>query len=136
MCLLFCLTVCISATRVLNMTLNNLMVRLLLWRFGECGVTFHCRLSQVYSGSKQFGEVTWGYRTHGLYLCRGVRPPNEGPGYNTKQSDGEATVLELLAKWSTPSMTSLPGPLWPGVVSLGQIEPLDHLNREQTNELC
>ena len=34
--------------------------------------------------------VGWGCRIHRLLLCRGVRPPpNECPGYDTKQSDGE-----------------------------------------------
>ena len=44
-------------------------------------------------------------------------PPNEFPGYDTKQSDGEIpAVLELWGMRSTPSLPSLPGPLWPGVV--------------------
>ena len=51
------------------------------------------------------------------------------PGYDIKLSDGE--VLVMLEPWrmqSTPSLPSLPGPLWPGVVapdralSMGQIE--------------
>ena len=54
---------------------------------------------------------------------------NECPGYDTKQSDGEVPVmLELWGMWSTPSLPSLTGPLWLGVVapdsvlSMGQIE--------------
>ena len=58
------------------------------------------------------------------------RPPsNECSGYDTKQSDGEVPVmLELWGMLSIPSLPSLPGPLWPGVVapdrvlSMGQIE--------------
>ena len=63
--------------------------------------------------------VGWGCRIHWLLLCRGVRPPpNECPGYDTKQSDGEVpAVQELWAMRSTPSLPSLPGPLWPGVVA-------------------
>ena len=68
--------------------------------------------------------VGLGYRMYWLLLCRGVSPqPNECPGYDTKQSDGE--VLEMQ---STPSLPLLPGPLWPRVVapyrvlSMGQIE--------------
>ena len=60
---------------------------------------------------------------HQLHLC------NEYPGYDTKQSDGEApVVLELWGIWNTSSLPLLPGPLWPGVVapdwvlSMGQIE--------------
>ena len=36
------------------------------------------------------------------------------PGYDTKQSDGEASVmLELWGMQSTHLLRSLPGPLWP-----------------------
>ena len=57
--------------------------------------------------------VGWGCRIHRLLLCRGVRPPpNECPGYDTKQSDGEVpAVPELWGMRSTPSLPSLPGPL-------------------------
>ena len=38
--------------------------------------------------------------------------------YDTKQSDGEVPVmLELWGMGSTPSLPSLPGPLWPGIVA-------------------
>ena len=49
-----------------------------------------------------------------------VRTPtrNERPGYDTKQSDGEVPVMqELWGMWSTPSLPSLHGPVWPGVVT-------------------
>ena len=64
-------------------------------------------------------EVGLGWRINRLLLCRGVRPTiNECPGYDTKQSDGEVPVmLELWGMRSTPSMTLLPGPLWPGMVT-------------------
>ena len=60
--------------------------------------------------------VDWG--------CRGVRrrPLNEGPGYDTKQSDGEAAVfLELWGMGSTPSLLSLSGPLLAGVVATDKV---------------
>ena len=44
--------------------------------------------------------------------------PAECPGYDTKQSDGEVSVM--LGPWemrSTPSLPLLPGPLWPGLVA-------------------
>ena len=74
--------------------------------------------------------VGWGFRIHRLLLGRGIRHPfNECPGYDIKQSDGEVPVmLVLLRMRSTPSLLSLPVPLWPGVVapdrvlSMGQIE--------------
>ena len=56
-------------------------------------------------------------------------PQNEWPVYDTKQSDGEVSVmLELCGMQNTPSLPLLRGPLWPGVVtpdrvlSMGQIE--------------
>ena len=57
--------------------------------------------------------VGWGCRIHLLHLCREVRHPlpNECPGYNTKQPDGEAPVLELWGMWSTSSLPLLSGPL-------------------------
>ena len=74
--------------------------------------------------------VGWGCRIHRLLLCRGVRPPpNECPGYDTKQSDGEVpAMLELWGMRSTPSLPSLPGPLWPGVVAPDK-GPIYGLNR-------
>ena len=53
----------------------------------------------------------------------------ECPGYETKQSDGE--VLEMLKLWgmrNAPSLPSLPGPLWPGVVAPDK-GPIYGLNR-------
>ena len=51
--------------------------------------------------------------------AEGFNSPNRCPGYETKQSDGEASVmLELWGMWSTPSLPSLPGSLWLGVVAL------------------
>ena len=54
------------------------------------------------------------------------------PGFDTKQSDAEASVmLELWGMQSTPSLPLLPGQLWDGVIapdrdlSMGQIEPFD-----------
>ena len=55
--------------------------------------------------------------------------PNEYPWYDSKQSDGKIPVmLELCGMRSTPSLPSLPSPLWPRVIapdrvlSMGQIE--------------
>ena len=74
--------------------------------------------------------VGWGSRIHWVHLCRGVRPlPNECPGYDTKQSDGEApAVLEFWGMRSTPSLPLLPGSLWPGVVEPDSA-PIYELNR-------
>ena len=62
-----------------------------------------------------------------LFFCRGIKLPNESPGYHTKQSDGEFSII-LWEMQSTPSLPSLSGPLWPRVVapdkvlSMGQIK--------------
>ena len=61
--------------------------------------------------------------------AEGQDPHNKCPRYDTKQSDGEAPVM--LKHWgmrNIPSLLSLPGLLWPGVVapvrvlSMSQIE--------------
>ena len=50
---------------------------------------------------------------------------NECPGYDTKQSDGEVPVmLKFWGMRSTPSLSLLRGPLWPGKVA-----PIYGLNR-------
>ena len=66
-----------------------------------------------------FKILGWGCRIHRLHLCRGVRPaPNECPGYDTKQSDGEVPVMSKLWRiGSTLLLPSLLGPLWPGEVA-------------------
>ena len=72
-------------------------------------------------------------------LCRGIRfpppLPNECPLYDSKKSDGEASImLELWRMRITPSLLSIPGPLWPSVVapnkvlSMSQTETVWHLN--------
>ena len=75
----------------------------------------------------------WHTPTASLQRGKTAHPPsNECPGYDIKQSDGEAPVmLELWGMWSTPLLLSLPGPLWPKVVapnrvwSMGWIELFD-----------
>ena len=37
--------------------------------------------------------LTMGLLLYTDYLCRGVRPPHECPGFDTKQSDDEVTVM-------------------------------------------
>ena len=63
---------------------------------------------------KMLNSNLGGCRIHRMHLSRGViTPPNECPGYDTKQSDGEVPVmLELWGMQSTPLLPSLPGPLW------------------------
>ena len=60
-------------------------------------------------------------------LSKSKTPPrNKCPGYDIKQSDGEAPVLKLWEMWSTPSLPLLQGLFWPGVVApMGQGELFD-----------
>ena len=64
--------------------------------------------------------------------AEGQDSPNKCPGYDTKQSDGDAPLmLELWGMLSTPSFPSLSDPLWGGVLVtdrvqyMGQIELFD-----------
>ena len=80
--------------------------------------------------------VGWGCRIHRLRLCRGVRPPtNEFPGYDTKQSDGEFSLMpELWGMRSTSSLPLLPDPFWPGVVAFDRAISMGYI--ELTVYLC
>ena len=51
-------------------------------------------------------------------------------GYDIKQSDSDTLALEIWGMWSTPSLPLLPGPLWPGVVSLDRVPSMSQI--EQT----
>ena len=58
-------------------------------------------------------RVGWGCRIHRLHHFRGVRLPNECSVYDTKHSDGEAPVmLDLSGMRSNSSLPSLPGPIY------------------------
>ena len=62
-------------------------------------------------------------------LQRSKTPTNECPVYDTKQSDGEVPVmLELWVMQSTPSLPSLPGLLWPGVVAPDRVLFMGQIN--------
>ena len=50
--------------------------------------------------------------------AEGLEPPDKCPRYDTNQSDSEASLmLEIWGMHSTPSLLSLPDPLWPGEVA-------------------
>ena len=97
----------------------------------ECTILIH---KSKYLSNVLDCPIGLGCRIHPLLLCKGARPPTkECPGYDTKQSDGEVpAVLELWGMRSTPSLPSLPGPLWPGVVAPDK-GPMYGLNR---TKLC
>ena len=80
---------------------------------------------------------------HTTSLQRRRTSPNEYPGYDIKQSYGEAPVMrELMGMQSTPLLSLLPIPLSPGVItpdrflSMSLIELFDHLTEcKQTTEV-
>ena len=67
--------------------------------------------------------VGWGCRIPQLRLCRGGRTtPYKCPGYDTKQSDCEVPLMEeFWGMRSIPSLPSLSGPLWPGMVASDRV---------------
>ena len=84
-------------------------------------------------------EVGGGYKIHQLHLSLTEEQDyfNECPGYNTKQSDGEAPViLELWGIWSTLSLPLLPGPLWPEVVPSDRVLPRDQIELFDIQTMC
>ena len=68
---------------------------------------------------KQMPSRCGGRSIHRLHLCWGVRQSqNEFPGYDIKQSDGEASVMmEFGGIQNIPSLPSLLDPLWPWLVA-------------------
>ena len=61
-------------------------------------------------------------------LQRGKTPPQEGSGYDTKQSDGEAPVMqELWGIQSTPSLQSLLSALWSRVIAPDRVLPMHQI---------
>ena len=73
--------------------------------------------------------VCCGCKIYRLHLCRGVRLTQKCPRYDTKQSEGEASIiLEILGMRSMPSLPLLPGSLRLAIVAhdrvifIGQIK--------------
>ena len=83
----------------------NLLINFFLWRF-NCA---HKRFIAQLAGAVEYTDC---------FSAEGLDPLNRCPGYDTKQSDGEAPVIiELRGMRSTPPLPLLSGPLWPGVVA-------------------
>ena len=64
---------------------------------------------------------------HWLQSLLGGRLPlqNEGPIYDTKQSDDKALVLKFWRMWRTLSLPLLPGLLWPRMVAPDRVPCLN-----------
>ena len=77
-----------------------------------------------------FPAYSCDYRIYPFAPLR-IDPPNCCPGYDTKPSDGEASVMELWGMWNNVSLTSVPGRLRVVVSvmapSMGQIEQFNDL---------
>ena len=92
------------AWTILGMCPRGVMVKAM-----DCGIV-------VSEFVLQFTQSAGSYPSASLQ--RGKTPNNECPRYDTKQSDGEVPAMqELWGMQSTPSLPSVPGPLWPGVVA-------------------
>ena len=51
-------------------------------------------LDGIFEVNNHFAQSAGAVEYTDLHLCRGVRPPpNECPGYDTKQSDGEVPAV-------------------------------------------
>ena len=77
-----------------------------------------------------FSPIAWGYRIYRFISAVGWDSPEQYPGYDIEQYDGEAQViLELWRMHCTSLLPSLLGSLWPGVVvfdsPIGQIKLFD-----------
>ena len=87
------------------------------------------RIYQSISSSRLEGAVDYA----DCIFAEAKEPSNECPGYDTKQSDDEASVLKLWGMGSTSSLPLLSVLLWPGVVvsvlvpSMRQIQLFNHL---------
>ena len=82
--------------------------------------------SQIY-----LSQVGWGCRIHRLHLCRRVRPSQWVSSIKPiKPYDSEALALEIWGMSSTPLLTLLLSPLWPGVVALDRVLSITQI--EQT----
>ena len=82
----------------------------------------------VFNSIHNYYPVGWGFRIHRLHPWGGVNLHNECPGYDTKQFDDKVLViLELWGMRSNPSLSSLPGPLRPGVVAYDRVLSMDQI---------
>ena len=85
---------------------------LYIWNYCNFLVPVHF-LYLIFRSPFSFCPGGYGCRIHRLHLCIGVRPPNEYPRYETKQSDREVPVmLGLWGMRSIPSLSLLPGSTW------------------------
>ena len=91
---------------------NNLLSPVVWWH-----------LHRKFSSKPSCGPVGCGCRIHWLnFLYRAKTPAKSVLIYDTKQSDGQASVMvELWGMWSTPLLPSLPSSHKPGVVALDKV---------------
>ena len=92
-----------------------------------CGGALVCGWC-VFVSLRVCGPVGCRCRIHWLHLCKGVRLPHLVSRYDTKQLDGDASViLELWEKQSTSLLLSFPGPLSPGMVAPDRVLPMSQI---------
>ena len=110
----------------------SVLSRTLIWeRFNSSAVDPSVSVDKTGNPQKFICPVGWGCRIHRPHLCKGV-------WHDTKRSDGKVPVmLELCGMRRTPSIPSLPGPLWPRVVALDRVLSMGQIDRtHKTAYLC
>ena len=100
-----------------DMTLNNLMSSLQLWRFGKYGISLHCHCSQGHSDPEWRRLIGLGLELPHCISVEEQDPSNECPRHDSKQSDVEPPATEVWGMESTLSLPSLPGFLWFEVIA-------------------
>ena len=79
-------------------------------------------------------QSAWTAEYTDCIFAEGYDSPNVCPGYDTKQSDDEASImLELWGKWSTPLL--IPSPLRPRVVAPDRVLSIVQIELNCSTEL-
>ena len=67
---------------------------------------------------------------------RDKTPGNECPWYDTKQSEGEVSIVELWEVRSTSSLPLAPCPLWPRVVATDRVLSMATIELFEISTVC
>ena len=87
-----------------------------------CNIYLHVLYTKLNNSYGRLPSPLGLWKTPTASLQRGKTMPQMYPGYGTKQSDGDVSVmLELWGMQSTPASSSLQGPLWHGVVASDRV---------------
>ena len=65
---------------------------------------------RIISKAEVIGPVGWGCKIHRLHHCREVKLPHVCPAYDTKQSNGKASIMLKLCRMRCVFLLYLPNP--------------------------